>query len=113
MTQAWDRVERRKDNWTSIVKKYEPKIGFKYKDNKGTEYIFFGLVHADDDYYYGLLSTEGRLVLSSCVGGLEFAYEEVPGQRKCEACGHILPLKFDCRKRTCPERKDDDVGSEV
>lgn len=106
MTQEWDRVERRKDNWTLIVKEYRPKIGFRYKDNKGTEYLFFGLVLADDDYYYGLMDNEGKVRLSTCVGALEHAYTELPGQGRCEGCDHVTPIRHVCRRLVCPERKE-------
>lgn len=72
-------------NWRTIVKEYEPKIGKKYKtywgpDGKGEyEYLFFGLVHGGDDYYYGMVSTkDGKVRLLSCVGSIEgFDFEEV------------------------------------
>lgn len=59
-----------KGNWRNIVKDCEHLIGETYM-YKGTEYILFGLVHGDDDYYYGMSSTEGRNMLLSCVGSIE------------------------------------------
>lgn len=59
-----------KGNWRRIVKESEPFIGKKYQDGNGKLWIFFGIVHGDDDYYYGLVSN-GTLVLASCVGSLE------------------------------------------
>ena len=70
--------DRRKDNWTLITAKYEPMIGQMFKRH-GEEYYFFGLVHADDDYYYGLVKKgtgERSLILSSCVGSLEDAFDQ-------------------------------------
>ena len=64
-----------KGNWRSIVAKYEPLIGRHFKDHRGLEYTFGGIVHSDDDYYYLLTQpgdwTDRRVVLSSCVGSLE------------------------------------------
>lgn len=93
-SEPWNKVERRKDNWTLITKEYTPKIGFKYKDtSNGRIYTFFGIVHADDDYYYGLLADDVRgrgLVLSSCVGDIESFYEQVPNGGKCVYCGTVF-----------------------
>lgn len=89
---TWDRVERRKDNWTLIVKEYVPKIGFQYKDHSGTEYTFFGLVHADDDYYYGLMGMDGKIMLATCVGGLDQMYEQIPNGGRCEFCNCVFPV---------------------
>jgi hypothetical protein len=60
-----------KGNWREIVKEIEPFFGRRYKDENKREYTLFGVVHADDDYYYGLVDTRGRLMLASCVGSLE------------------------------------------
>lgn len=57
-------------NWRAIVKEYAPHIGKTYKRGDKT-YRFFGLVHGDDDYYYGLVEVGGKVLLSSCVGSLE------------------------------------------
>lgn len=59
-----------KGNWRAIVKEYGPKIGQTFKRGDKT-YRFFGIVHGDDDYYYGLVELGGKVVLSSCVGSLE------------------------------------------
>lgn len=65
-------------NWELLVERYRDKINQKYQDNQGNLYRFFGLVHSDDDYYYGLWDVKNRtLALSSCVGRLEDAYTEV------------------------------------
>jgi len=72
--------EQEGGNWERLVKEYEPKIGRKYRDRRGV-CTFFGLVHADDDYYYGLLYEDGRCVLSSCVGRLDDWYEEVVDEK--------------------------------
>ena len=74
--QQWDRVERRKDNWTLITQQYVPLIGTRWKDHRG-ECSFFGLVHADDDYYYGMMDKDGKVTLATCVGALESMYEAV------------------------------------
>jgi hypothetical protein len=60
-------------NWELIVERYHKHIGDIYEDDDGTRYRLFGLVHGDDDYYYGLTNMKtGKLMLYSCVGALEF-----------------------------------------
>jgi len=64
-----------KGNWRLLVKKYEPFLNKKYKNEKGKVYTFFGLVHADEDYYFGMVSKNGKMLLLSCVGDIEdFGY---------------------------------------
>ena len=60
-------------NWRAIVKENEPLLGKKFVfEGTGDYYIFYGLVHGDDDYYYGVISIDGRqTMLLSCVGSLE------------------------------------------
>lgn len=97
-------LEVSSDNWALIVKEYEPKIGFRYKDHDGTVYSFFGLVHADDDYYYGLMSDDGKLTLASCVGGLEQMYERIPNGGRCDYCNRVYPVEGPqpCDRYRCP-----------
>lgn len=104
--QPWDRVERRNDNWTLIVKEYEPKINFMYKDDRGVRYTFFGLVHAEDDYYYGLMDCDtGRVRLATCVGGLEQMYEQIPNGGRCGQCNVVYPASGPekCERYRCPQ----------
>lgn len=104
--QPWDKVERRKDNWTLIVKEYEPKINFMYKDDRGVRYTFFGLVHAEDDYYYGLMDCDtGRVRLATCVGGLEQMYEQIPNGGRCGQCNVVYPASGPekCERYRCPQ----------
>lgn len=96
-----DRVERRKDNWTLITKEYVPKIGFRYKDHDGQEYYFFGLVHGDDDYYYGLMGTDGKVRLATCVGALDSMYEQIPNEGRCDRCNAVLPIQHKCEIYLC------------
>ena len=61
-----------KGNWQFIVTECEPLIGKQYKGYDGKEYVFFGLVHGGDDYYYGMWAKDGgRPMLLSCVGSIE------------------------------------------
>jgi hypothetical protein len=84
--QQLDEIKQPHDNWPGIVKEYESRIGRKYKCNWGPEgsgaytYTFFGLVHADDDYYYGMVDNKtGKMRLLSCVGAIDgFGFEEIP-----------------------------------
>lgn len=58
-------------NWRNILKEVEPLIGKHFiEERTGLKWHFFGLVHGDDDYYFGMWR-EGQMVLSSCVGSLE------------------------------------------
>lgn len=55
------------DNWKELVKDYESLIGNKYLDEEGKEYIFIGLLHGQDDFYYVMWS-ERTVRLLTCVG---------------------------------------------
>lgn len=59
-----------KGNWRSIVKEVEHLIGKEFRNSAGNTYRFFGVVHGDDDYYYGMADKDGCRLLS-CVGSLE------------------------------------------
>ena len=64
-------------NWQKLVKEYEPLIGKRYRDQQGKEWGFFGLVHAEDDYYFGMSSGSGIRLLS-CVGSIDaFGFDEI------------------------------------
>ncbi|MFA6064197.1 MAG: hypothetical protein WC736_16530 [Gallionella sp.] len=71
-----------KGNWRAIVNEYGPKIGRRFVDRHGDEYTFFGIVHSDDDYYYGMAKKDGTFLLCSCVGYLEgergMGFTEIP-----------------------------------
>ena len=72
--------ERRLDNWTRILAKSEPLIGKLFRNHRGEEFMFFGLVAGDDDYYYGMWSSHRKdLHLLSCVGDFDsWEYTLVP-----------------------------------
>lgn len=57
-------------NWRNIVKNVDQLIGKHFLDHKGEEFKFFGIVHGDDDFYYGMHGKSG-LALLSCVGSIE------------------------------------------
>ena len=57
-------------NWRGLVAEHEALIGRKFRDTRGNIYTFFGLVHGDDDYYYGMSGPAGTQLLS-CVGSIE------------------------------------------
>jgi hypothetical protein len=62
---------RETDTWIMLVNECEDLIGHIFVDETtGEEYRFFGLVHSDDDFYYGMHGKSG-LRLLSCVGNLE------------------------------------------
>ena len=58
-----------KGNWRQIVKECEGLIGKRFGNKQGEEFTFFGIVHGDDDYYYGMSGKSG-LRLLSCVGDI-------------------------------------------
>lgn len=62
------------DNWKNLVTGYERYIGRTYVDNEGLEWKFFGLIHGEDDYYYGL-SRPGQMTLVTGVCDLNTAPE--------------------------------------
>lgn len=67
-------------NWRAIVKETESLIGKKYIGHDGETYTFFGLVHADDDYYYGMHSA-WQMRLLSCVWSIDgHGYTLAPDQ---------------------------------
>jgi len=59
-----------KGNWRLIVSQTEHLLGKTFRRDDGKEYWFFGVVHAEDDYYYGMWGN-GELRLLSCVGSIE------------------------------------------
>jgi hypothetical protein len=59
-------------NWRKLVAEYEPFLGKQYKSFHGDVYTFFGLVHASDDYYFGMSEDcTKKVILLSCVGDIE------------------------------------------
>lgn len=57
-------------NWREIIHDSEPLFNKKYKDEKGDIFIFIGVMHGDDDYYYCLWRGNDMHLLS-CVGSIE------------------------------------------
>ena len=57
-------------NWRTIISECEHLIGKEFIDSKGQQYTFFGVVHGEDDYYYGMWR-HGNMRLLSCVGNLD------------------------------------------
>lgn len=67
-------------NWRAIVKECQPLLDRQYRSPDGNEWIFFGVVLASDDYYYGMCRN-GEMRLLSCVGSIEghgYAMKEAP-----------------------------------
>ena len=61
-----------KGNWRDIVNETEHLLDKRFRDRKGDEYTFFGIVHGSDDYYYGMWRREDHeMRLLSCVGSIE------------------------------------------
>lgn len=62
------------DSWESLLERYEHLIGSEYKDKKGKTWIFEGLLHGDDDYYFVMRLVGSDICrFSSCVGSIEMA----------------------------------------
>ncbi len=58
-------------NWRLIVSEVQHLLG-KTFTHKRKDYVFFGLVHGSDDYYYGMWNVnDHKLTLLTCVGNLE------------------------------------------
>lgn len=67
-----------KGNWRTIIHNSEPLFGKKYMDKDGNKFVFYGVMHDEDDYYYVLWNQEKSIFLS-CVGSIEmygFVLEE-------------------------------------
>lgn len=64
-------------NLRLIVSETSHLFGRWFKDEKGQVYTFYGVVIAEDDYYYGMTRhIDGKNQLLSCVGSIEaFGFE--------------------------------------
>lgn len=74
----WDRDTERESlkcicegNWRLLVHECESLFGRKFKTKDGQIYVFFGLVHTNDDYYYGMMDQDKKVMLLSCVGNFD------------------------------------------
>lgn len=75
-------------NWRKIIRDCEHLIGKRFVGHNGDEYLFFGVVHGDDDYYYGM-HRKGELMLLSCVGSIEgYGFALAPGMEQGEVREH-------------------------
>ena len=71
-------------NWRAIVKDKEDLFDKRYLDENGEEYMFTGIVHASDDYYYLMMNRYGARLLS-CVGSIEgFGYTLIEDEEEDE-----------------------------
>lgn len=59
------------DTWQKIVRENDSQIGQWFNSHDHKLFRFFGIVHGDDDYYYGMWSKKDGLRLLSCVGSIE------------------------------------------
>jgi hypothetical protein len=60
-----------KGNWRDIIKESEPLFQKKFIDGESREWVFFGVVWGEDDFYYGMWRDDGKVSLLSCVGSIE------------------------------------------
>ncbi len=58
-------------NWRAIVRDNEANIERRYCSYDSKEFTFFGIVHTNEDYYYGMFDKANGLRLLSCVGSIE------------------------------------------
>lgn len=66
-------------NWLAIVRETEHLLDRRFRSHDGKVFTFYGIVHARDDYYYGMASLEHGRRLLSCVGSIEgHGYELLP-----------------------------------
>jgi hypothetical protein len=57
-----------KGSWRAIATKSLPLLDRMFRDSKGNDYIFYGIVLGSDDYYYGMSPIAGgNPTLLSCV----------------------------------------------
>ena len=63
-------MKLRTEKLSKIISEYENLYEREFMNN-GKKYIFFGIVDASDDYYYGMIDENEKLRLSSCCGSLE------------------------------------------
>ncbi len=60
------------DNWNLLIRECEGLYDRTFTYSDGNEYLFFGLVHTDEDYYYGMKRRgTNEILLLSCVGDFE------------------------------------------
>lgn len=59
-----------KGNLREIIKETEHLFG-RFYEYKGQKYRFFGVVIAEDDYYYGMYNEKMGMRLLSCAGYIE------------------------------------------
>ena len=70
------------DNWRRLVEKYEKLLNTQYESCHGDVYTFFGLVHASDDYYFGMSeNSTKKVILLSCVFDIEDHDFKVYGEK--------------------------------
>jgi len=68
--------------WRLLVEKYDKLLNTQYESCHGDVYTFFGLVHASDDYYFGMSeNSTKKVILLSCVGDIEYFGFKVYGEK--------------------------------
>jgi hypothetical protein len=75
-------------NWRLLVNEYQHLFGRQYIDDHGGTFTFFGLVHSEDDYYFGMCGPGVPLRLLSCVGHIVshgYTLIDENSERKSEA----------------------------
>ena len=95
-----------KGNWRLIVAECEHLLDRRFVDDRGDEYVFYGIVHGSDDYYYGMTGP-CRNRLLSCVGSLEtHGFELIEdGDRANLVARELLTRAADLLPADCPERE--------
>ena len=96
-----------KGNWRLIVAECEHLLDQRFVDERGDEFIFYGIVHGSDDYYYGMAGVSGHRLLS-CVGSLEtygFQLIEEGDRTELDLARELLNRTADWITTDCPERE--------
>lgn len=78
-------------NWRLIVAECEELLDKQFVDENGDVFVFYGIVHGSDDYYYGMTGRTGHRLLS-CVGSLE-----THGYKLAETAHEQLSIEEQCR----------------
>lgn len=73
-----------KGNWRLIVSECAPLLGKRFADKAGKEWIFHGILHGEDDFYYSMFPVGGGIsAYLTCVSSIDgqgyHLIEDVPG----------------------------------
>lgn len=58
-------------NWRELIKECDSLFDRIYKTENGVYYTFIGIIWGSDDFYYCMMSGDGKIRRLSCVGSIE------------------------------------------